>query len=99
MRRGLNTARPRLLDLGGAKRLLVGIPKQLDVVDMARGIEQVSGERVSVSIEPEGDVKFCYEIEELPWEGIHTKLIRQRHDCRELAGRLHTRINVNWTVI
>jgi serine/threonine protein kinase len=94
----LQTARPGLLDLGGAKRLLLAIPSQLDVVDLARGIEQVADERVSVSIEPQGDVKLCYEIEALPWEGIQNKLIRQRHDCRELAARLHTRINVDWTV-
>jgi serine/threonine protein kinase len=94
----LQTARPGLLDLGGAKRLLLAIPGQLDVVDLARGIEQVANERVSVSIEPEGEVKLCYEIEDLPWEGIQNKLIRQRHDCRELADRLHTRINVDWTV-
>jgi hypothetical protein len=94
----LQTARPGLLDLGGAKRLLVAIPKQLDVVHLAGCIEQIAAEQASVSIEEEGDVKFCYEVEDLPWEGIHTRLIRQRHDCRELARRLHTRINVDWTV-
>jgi hypothetical protein len=94
----LHTARPGLLDLGGAKRLMLVIPTQMDVVDLARRIEHVAGERVSVSIEPEGEVKLCYEIEDLPWEGIQNKLIRQRHDCRELAARLHTRINVEWTV-
>jgi hypothetical protein len=98
LRRGLQTARPDLLDLGGAKRLLANIPKQVDVVSMAREIEQIAEDRISVSIEQDGDVQLCYEIEELPWEGIQTKLIRQRHDCRDLARRLHTRINVDWTV-
>jgi hypothetical protein len=94
----LQIARPELLDLGGAKRLLLAIPMQMNVVDVARGIEQVARERVSVSIEQEGDVKLCYEIEGLPWEGIQNKLIRQRHDSRELAARLHTRINIDWTI-
>jgi serine/threonine protein kinase len=95
----LETARPGLLSLGGAKRLLVSIPKQLDVMHLARGTELIAQERVSVSIEQEGDVKFCYEVEELPWEGIETKLIRQRHDCSELARRLHTRINLDWNIV
>jgi hypothetical protein len=98
LRRCLHTARPGLLDLGGAKRLLANIPKQVDMVHLAREIEQIAEDRISVSIEQGGDVQLCYEIEELPWEGIQTKLIRQRHDCRDLARRLHTRINVDWTV-
>jgi hypothetical protein len=99
LRQCLQTARPDLLDLGGAKRMLVNIPKQVDVVHLAREIEQVAQERISVSIEQDGDVQVCYEIEELPWEGIQTRLVRQRHDCRDLARRLHTRINLDWTVV
>jgi hypothetical protein len=99
MRNCLETARPGLLALGGAKRLLLSIPEQLDVMQLAKGVEQTAQERVSISIEQQGDLKFCYEIEDLPWDGIQTKLIRQRHDCSELAGRLHTRVNIDWTVV
>jgi hypothetical protein len=96
--RRLDEARPSLLDLGGAKRLLLRIPKELDVVQVARTVEKVAQERVSVSIEENGALQLCYEVEELPWEGIHTRLVRQRHDCQDLASRLHTRINIEWTV-
>src|SRR5262249_29875540 len=99
LRKCLQQALPDLLTLGGAKRLLVIIPGKLDLMRVAREVEHLAKEQVSVVIEQGGDLKLCYEIENLRWQGIQSKLLRQRTDCQELAARLHTRINVDWTVV
>lgn len=99
MKRCFEQATPKNLALGGDKRLLVSAPGELDAVKLSRAVEQLSGEEASVACEENGDLHFCYEVENLPWEGVRTRLIRQRHDCQELAARLHTRINLSWTIV
>ncbi len=96
IRRCLEQATPELVVLGGSKRLLVSAPGQLDQNKMVRFLGDAIQEAASIAYQPNGDLYFCYELEDLPWVGLQSKLVRQRHDCQELASRLHTRINLEW---
>lgn len=95
---GRQGAIPKLLSLGGDKRLLLVVPKELDPTPIAKEILKASGEQINIVEDSYTGFAFCYEVESIPLQGIFNRLIRQRHDCQELANRLHTRINTNFTV-
>jgi hypothetical protein len=39
---------------------------------------------------------FCYETERVPPLRIAAQLLENHGDCREIAAKLHTRIDVSW---
>jgi serine/threonine protein kinase len=96
LNRCIQDATPRLLALGGAKRLILVVPNELDAEQLRKEVERISFDEANVIIEKGGDLKLSFEIEDIPWRSVQTRLIRQRHDCQEIAQRLHTRINLDW---
>lgn len=92
----LEAAVPDLRMTGGATRLLVVAPGGVDGSLIARRVHDVLREQVTVSLDPHGELIACCEVEELSLEGITARFTRRRPDCREMASRLHTRIDVDW---
>jgi hypothetical protein len=96
LNRCIHDATPGLLALGGAKRLILIVPSELDAERLRKEVERISCDEANMSIEKGGDLKLSFEVEDVPWRAFLTRLIRQRHDCQEIAQRLHTRINMDW---
>lgn len=97
IRQSLSVATPGLLRAGGAKRLFAMAPRGSYADRLCYAIEKISQDEPTLCGEDNETVMVCYEGEDVSWEGVETMLIRQRHDCPEMAERLHTRINIDWT--
>ena len=97
IRQTLSGASPSLLRVGGAKRLFVMAPRGSYADRLCYSIENISQDEPTLCGQDNETVMVCYEGEDVSWEGVETMLIRQRHDCPEMAERLHTRINIDWT--
>jgi hypothetical protein len=93
----LHSARPKALDAGGARRLLLWLPRggqheQLQKL-LAAGLEQKS----SVALGIGGEAVFCYEGEQVSLPRLAARLIEYRRDLAEAADRLHARMDVEWS--
>jgi hypothetical protein len=97
IRQSLSVATPGLLRVGGSKRLFVMAPRGSYTDRLCYAIETISQDEPTLCSEDSETVMVCYEGEDISWEGVETMLIRQRPDCPEMAERLHTRINIDWT--
>jgi len=92
----IDESTPKLIDCGGAKRMLMVVPDQSDVEPMKRGIEQATGDGVTAIAYPGSSELLCCEMERIPLDNIAAFLINGRREYAELASRLHTRIDVEW---
>ena len=93
----LDRAAPRLLDCGGAKRLLAVCPDGTDAAALGDTVKAGSGQMPTVLPGAGGDLVLCYEVEQIPLSQVAATLVDHRPDVAEIAARLHTRIDVNWT--
>lgn len=92
----IDKSKPKLMDCGGAKRVLMVVGDESDLVPMKRDIEQATGDSVTALTCPGSDVLLCCEMERVPLDNIAASLIGGRREYVELASRLHTRIDVEW---
>ena len=93
----LAAAQPQLLRCGGARRLLVMLPKNSTHVRPLRILHEQFGETPSVSRNNDGDFVLCYEVEGISLTQAAVTIIDGRRDFVEFAGRLHTRTDVHWS--
>jgi len=93
----LDQAAPRLSDCGGAKRLLAVCPDGTDAPALAETIRAGSRQMPTVLPDPGGELILCYEVEQMSLCAVAAALIHHRPDLAEIAARLHTRIDVDWT--
>jgi len=93
----LDAARPRLLACGGAKRLLVVLPKGSSQARPIEILHHEMNETPSVVENCEGDFILCYEAEQVSLTQAAVSFIDGRSDLAEAALRLHTRNDVNWS--
>jgi hypothetical protein len=42
------------------------------------------------------ELLFCYEVEQIPIRRVAEYLMKDQSDCREIAEKLHTRVDVRW---
>ncbi len=90
-------ATPKLLGVsGGAKRLLLAVPRSLDGSRLAEKVREVAGDQATAVPGAWHEALVCYEAESLTLDRIAGRFLRVRPDCHELASRLHTRIDVSW---
>lgn len=90
-------ARPTTLDCGGSQRMLALVPDG--------EVNRPLVEALKVRLEPpptiipsqEIDLVLCYEQQELSLPHVAERLIAGRDDYTEIASRLHTRVDINWT--
>jgi hypothetical protein len=97
LRKGLETAAPRLLDCGGSKRLLLVLPEASDPAPVQQVLENDFQETSSVVFDSDGDMVLCCEVEQLPLVVVAAKIVDSRADYVQAAARLHTRVDVKWT--
>ena len=91
------SAMPRLLpSTGGALRWLLVVPEGLDGARLAEEVQRSWGDRPTVIPGEWGETLLCCEAERLALARVCGRLLQSRPDCRELASRLHSRLDVNW---
>lgn len=77
-------------------RYLVTGPDAAMLSSLKKRLQQDKGEEIKTLYTPERDVLLCCEMEPIEFDKIVSPMMRSQPECKELAGRLHTRINVNW---
>ncbi len=93
----LQAARPRLLNCGGAKRLLVMLPRGSSQVRPIEILHCDMHETPSVLENCDGDFILCYEAEQISITQAAVSIIDGRCDFAEAASRLHTRNDISWS--
>ena len=93
----VQNARPRLIACGGAKRLLVMLPKGSSQVRPIEILHQQLGETPSVVGNCDGDFILCYEAEQISLTQAAVTIIDGRRDLADAASRLHTRNDIEWS--
>ena len=94
---GLKAATPRLLECGGARRLLLVAPEYFSSAQL---VEQLGDEvevEPTVVVSTEEDVLLCYEAEQVSLSRVAAAVLARRFQNVEVASRLHTRIDVIWS--
>jgi len=94
---GVKSAKPRLSQCGGARRLLLAAPNEFPLERLLREVGGEVGETPTVVADAENRVLFCYEAEQLSLRRVAAALLDRRFQNVEIAARLHTRIDVNWS--
>jgi hypothetical protein len=92
----LKASQPKLLQCGGAKRLLVLLPEGSRCVRPLEVMHSELNETPSAATNNSGDFVVCYEIEQMSLTQAAVTLIDGRRDFPEFADRLHTRTDVDW---
>jgi len=93
---GLKAATPRLLECGGARRLLLVAPADFSSAQLMEQLDDVQ-EPPTVVVSTEDDVLLCYELEQLSLRRVAAAVLARRFQNVEVAARLHTRIDVSWS--
>ncbi len=93
----LANASSRLRRCGGGRRLLLVLPESLGESELQDRIKSNLESLPTVTRDSDNDLVLCYETEQLPLHRVANALIDYRPDYMQLASRLHTRIDVNWT--
>lgn len=95
--RSLAAAHPKLPHCGGGMRLLVALPDGIEDQAILKEVESLAGHEVNVVRDSGGGVTLCYEVEQMPLRQVAQTLISFRSDYVQVASRLHTRSDVEWT--
>ena len=93
----LNLARPAVSQCGGGSRTLVGLPQHSETTSLVPIIENqfsVSSAQISGTT---GELVFCFEGEDISLANVAYRLLEQRPDAGQLAKRIHTRNDVEWS--
>ena len=99
VQRYVQTAWPSVLDCGGAKRLLLVMPDCPSAARLPEIIEQQRSEKSTVVFDSDCDVVACYEGEGVDLSNVAAAIAHNDPRCAEVAHRLHTRVDVEWTKI
>jgi hypothetical protein len=90
----LEAARGRFTDCGGAQRLLAIVPaSSKGLEDAVRGMTPPA----TVVVDSDPELVLCYEQERLSLAHVASRLVDGRSDIIQIAGRLHTRMDVPWS--
>jgi serine/threonine protein kinase len=95
--RYVQTAWPSVLDCGGAKRLLLVMPDCPSAARLPEIIEQKRSEKPTVLYDSDCDVVACYEGEGVDLSNVAAAIAHNDPQCAEVAHRLHTRVDVEWS--
>jgi hypothetical protein len=95
--RYVQTAWPSVLDCGGAKRLLLVMPDCPSAARLPEIIEQKRSEKPTVLYDSDCDVVACYEGEGVDLSNVAAAIAHNDPQCAEVAHRLHTRVDVQWS--
>jgi hypothetical protein len=98
LQRLLEKALPRLATCGGARRLMVIAPPDLSTTELRAQLSKLTNDQLTIVQDSIGELVVCYEVEQIPIDNVLAKLIGTREDILEVARRLHTRIDVSWSL-
>jgi eukaryotic-like serine/threonine-protein kinase len=85
-----------LKSCGGARRLLLTGPDAGMLAQLRQQLEPQAGAQITTLTTRERRVYLCCEAEDISLESLLTRLITSQPNCRDLAARLHTRVDVKW---
>jgi hypothetical protein len=91
----LAKATPRLCERG-CRRLVTLLRDGTDVTTLKQIIRRATQQECSIARGDDGDVVFCYEVEQLPLAGVVQHLTEQCPGIAEIATRLYTRVDIAW---
>ncbi len=88
--------RPRLMDCGGTRRLLIICPD--DAVEATRREAAEAGLQPQPTVLPDasGVLLMCQEVERIGIDKAAQEIIEDRRDILEISGRVHTRVDIAW---
>jgi serine/threonine protein kinase len=93
----LKAVTPALLSMGGgARRLVLLAPDDATGEKLREKLELLAGEKITLVKTSEGEVVLCCEAEDIGFESFAAQLMTSQPECKELASRLHTRVDVRW---
>jgi serine/threonine protein kinase len=92
----ISAAWPRLLECGGAKRLLLLMPPCSTAEQVPRMVAEHRHETPSVVFAPGGELVACYEGEQIPLAAAAAFLVRDDPQFAAVAHRVHTRTDIEW---
>ena len=98
LQRQLEQSRPPLAECGGAARLFVVAPPDFDLNELRAQFAKLTNDPVTLVQDSNNELVICHEIEQIPLDNVLAQLIGSRQDILELARRLHTRRDVNWSL-
>lgn len=90
------TAWPKIGGVGGIRRVLGLIPEELDMSDWKKRLQQEFDDCVGLRQQPGSHLSVYCELDEVPYESVINTLSYNRSHLEEVAGRVHTRIDIDW---
>jgi hypothetical protein len=98
LRDWLATASPSFFDeCGGASRLLLTLPNADEKLE--KGVQRESEQGITFISGCGDHITACFEVEQMPIQHLLHAITQGRPDFAEIAARLHTRIDVDWSPI
>jgi hypothetical protein len=90
-------AAPHIVTSGSGKRLLVVLPETKRNSTLQDELDGLIDESLNVVYDDDSDLVFCYEVEGLALREIADQVLDGRYDLSQVAERLHTRTDVDWS--
>ncbi len=81
---------------GGAQRLLLACPADAAMETIKQKIEAATQATPCVAQTSKPEIIFCYEVERIPPARIAAQLLENHDDCRSIAAKLRTRVDLSW---
>jgi serine/threonine protein kinase len=95
----VHAAEPRFLESGGLRHLVAVLPQCSDASQASERICRALDQNASVAGSADNELIMCYEGAGISLAHVAVNLIQSRHDYVELADRVHTRHDVEWTPV
>ncbi len=95
----VKTAQPKITGCGGFRRLLIIAQNRGHNDSLKTATERIAGAEPSLMHDTDPSVTLCHEVEQMPLPLVAHHVIDQQGNVVELASRLHTRIDVDWSPI
>lgn len=90
------TAWPKIGGVGGIRRVLGLLPKELDAADWRQRLKQEFDDCVGLRQQPGSHLSVYCELDEVPYESVISSLSFNRSHLEDVATRVHTRIDIDW---
>jgi hypothetical protein len=88
---------PQLVSCGGSRRTLVIAPREVTPARLVKAGCDLSEASTTYVEHSQSEIVVCQEIQDVPLENVAAFLAGSRGEYLEIAGRLHARIDVEWT--
>lgn len=95
----LAAALPAPLAGGGARRLAVVAPLALSPANLRDAVSRAIGPAPTIVRDNVDEVVICCEAEQLPLPRVASQLVADCPRAAEVAGRIHTRADVEWIAL